>query len=198
MELTLNGLAEATIRTLRDPREGARMVLALDLTRRQRWDLLLLTVVFSAILAKISVLLSATDEADVGLFAASPFTLGLVQLVLMLFAVFTVHYFGRRMGGTGDFDGAIVIVAWLQFIMICLQLGQLLLLLVAPVLALLLGLAGLVLFFWMLTQFIMELHGFKSATAVFMGVFLSMFALAVLLSVLIGVSGVMVPGVSDV
>lgn len=198
MELTLNGLVGAAIRTLRDPREGARMVLALDLTRRERWDLLLLTVVFSAILAKVSVLLTATAEAEAGFFAASPFALGLVQLTLMLFAVFAVHHFGRRMGGTGTFDGAIVIVAWLQFIMICIQVAQILLMLVAPVLALLLGLAGLVLFFWMLTQFIMELHGFRSAMAVFMGVFLSMFALAILLSVLIGMSGVMVPGVTDV
>ena len=198
MDLSMQGLAEAVIRTVRDPREGARAVLSLDLTRRQRWDMLLLTVVFSAILAKFSVMMSATAEAEVGLFAASPFTLGLVQLVLMLFAVFAVYYFGRQMGGTGDFNGAIMIVAWLQFIMICLQIGQLLLLLVAPVLALLLGLIGLVLFFWMLTQFIMELHGFKSAMAVFLGVFLAMFGLAVLLSIVIGMSGLVVPGVSDV
>ncbi len=198
MELTLNGLLGAALRTLKDPREGARMVLALNLTRRERWDLLLLTVVFSAILAKFSVFLSAATDAEAGLFAASPFSLGLVQLALMLFAVFAVHYLGRRMGGSGDLDGAIVIVAWLQFIMICLQIAQLLLVLVAPALALLIGLAGLVLFFWMLTQFIMELHGFKSALTVFLAVFLSLFALAVLLSILIGLSGVIVPGVNDV
>ncbi|MGB5558633.1 MAG: YIP1 family protein [Paracoccaceae bacterium] len=198
MDLSLNGLTQAAIHTVKDPKAGARMVLSLDLTRRQRWDMLLLTVVFSAILAKLSVLMSGGEGSDVGVFAASPFTLGFVQLILMLFAVFAVHFVGRRLGGTGDFDGAIIIVAWLQFVMICLQLVQLALLLISPFLAFLVGVAGLVLFFWMLTQFIMELHGFKSATAVFLGIFLGLFAFAIVLSILIGMSGVEVPGVSHV
>jgi len=198
MDISLNGLLQATIRTLKDPRDGARMVLSLDLTRRQRWEALLLTVVLSAFLAKLSVEISGSDGSNVGLFAVSPFMLAVVQLVLMLFAVFTVDLVGRRMGGTGDFDGAITIVVWLQFIMICLQLAQILLLLVSPLLAFLLGIVGLILFFWMFTQFIMELHGFSSAISVLMAVFLSMVAFAVLMSVLIGVLGVTVPGVSDV
>ncbi len=198
MDLSLNGLTQAAIHTLRNPRAGARAVLDLDLTRRERWDLLLLTVVFSAILAKASVLIAGSPAAESGLFGASPFLLGVIQLCLMLIAIFAVHYVGRRLGGSGDLDGAIVLVAWLQFVMICLQLAQILALIVSPLLAFLLGIAGLVLFFWMLTQFIMELHGFKSATAVFLGIFLSMMALAVLLSILLGVLGVAGPGVSDV
>lgn len=198
MDLSLNGLAQAAILTIRDPRAGARMVLSLDVTRQDRWNMLLLTVVISAILAKVSVLLSGGGGSNVGFFAASPFMLGVVQLVLMLFAVFAIHYVGRRLGGTGNFDGAIILVVWLQFVMICLQLAQMLLLLVSPLLAFLVGIAGVGLFFWMLTQFIMELHDFKSPLTVFLGIFLGMFALAILLSVLIGMSGIVVPGVSDV
>ena len=48
MDFSLNGLLSAVILTLRDPRAGVRLVLSVDLTRRERWDLLLLTVVLSA------------------------------------------------------------------------------------------------------------------------------------------------------
>lgn len=195
MDLSLNGLSQAVIQTIRDPRSGARMVLSINLSRRERWEMLLLTVVLSAVLAKISVYLSGGSE-EVGIFAASPFALGAVQLVLMLFAVHAIDLVGRRMGGTGDLDGAIVLVAWLQFVMICIQILQIMLLLIAPVLSFLLGVAGLGLFFWMLTQFIMELHGFKSAMSVFTGIFLCLLGFAVIFSILIGVTGLTVPGSS--
>ncbi len=198
MDLTLSGLAQAAIRTIREPRSVARAVLSLDLTRQERWQMLLLTVVLSAILAKASALVAGDRAAETGIFAASPFTLGFIQLVVMLFAVFAVHHIGRRFGGEGDLGGAIVLMAWLQFVMICLQIVQIFAMMVSPALAFLLGLAGLILFFWMLTQFIMELHGFKSGMAVFLGISLSMVGFAVLLSILLGVSGVAVPGVSDV
>ena len=193
MDLSLNGLSQAVIQTIRDPRSGARMVLSIDLSRRERWEMLLLTVVLSAVLAKLSVYLSGGSE-EVGIFAASPFALGAVQLVLMLFAVHAIDLVGRRMGGTGDLDGAIVIVTWLQFVMICIQILQILLLLIAPVLSFLLGVAGLGLFFWMLTQFIMELHGFKSAMSVFTGIFLCLLGFAVVFSIVIGLTGLTVPG----
>lgn len=193
MDLSLNGLSQAVIQTIRNPRSGARMVLSIDLYRRERWEMLLLTVVLSAVLAKLSVYLSGGSE-EVGIFAASPFALGAVQLVLMLFAVHAIDLVGRRMGGTGDLDGAIVIVTWLQFVMICIQILQILLLLIAPVLSFLLGVAGLGLFFWMLTQFIMELHGFKSAMSVFTGIFLCLLGFAVVFSIVIGLTGLTVPG----
>ena len=193
MDLSLNGLSQAVIQTIRNPRSGARMVLSIDLSRRERWEMLLLTVVLSAVLAKLSVYVSGGSE-EVGIFAASPFALGAVQLVLMLFAVHAIDLVGRRMGGTGDLDGAIVIVTWLQFVMICIQILQILLLLIAPVLSFLLGVAGLGLFFWMLTQFIMELHGFKSAMSVFTGIFLCLLGFAVVFSIVIGLTGLTVPG----
>lgn len=198
MNFSINGLMNAVLLTLRDPRAGARMALDMSLTRRERWDLLFLTVVLSTLLAKLSSILSGSSDAELGVFSVSPFVLAMVQLVLMLFAVFAVDGVGRRAGGRGDLDGAIAIVVWLQFVMICLQALQILLLAVSPLFAFLLGIVGLVLFFWLLTQFIMELHGFRSAISVFLGVFLCLFAFAIMLSILLGFLGVIVPGVPHV
>ena len=198
MDFSLNGLLSAVILTLRDPRAGVRLVLSVDLTRRERWDLLLLTVVLSAILEKLSIFLTLTPDADLWILASPPLTLGLILLMLMLFAVYAVNFVGRRFGGHGDLNGAISILVWLQFVMICLQVVQLVLLVVSPLLAFFLGVVGLVLFFWLLTQFIMELHGFKSAVSVFLGVFLCLFAFATILSILLGMFSVVVPGVANV
>ena len=58
---------------------------------------------------------------------------------------------------------------WLQFIMALLQAVQLVAVLILPLLAALLGLVGLGLFFWLLTGFVAELHGFRSPMQVFAG-----------------------------
>lgn len=197
MNLTLPGLLQGALDTLRDPREGARAIMALHIERRQRWEILLLIVVLSAVLAQLTFLIAGSGGASIaGPFPASPFTLGIVQLFLLLAMVGGIHVIGRRAGGTGELDDAILLVAWLQFIMICLQVLQTAALFLLPPLSLLIGIAGLVLFFWLLTNFIAELHGFKSLTAILVGIMISMVAFAILLSILLGLSGVFLPEVS--
>ncbi|NCM97616.1 MAG: YIP1 family protein, partial [Rhodobacterales bacterium] len=70
----------------------------------------------------------------------------------------------------GRFDEALILVVWLQFVLLGLQAVQLVAYAVAPLLADLIGLATVALFFWLLTNFVAELHGFKSLGLVFVGV----------------------------
>jgi hypothetical protein len=44
-----------------------------------------------------------------------------------------------------------------------------------------LGLLGLVLFFWLLTNFVAELHGFKSLALTFIAILITVFTAAILL-----------------
>jgi hypothetical protein len=55
-------------------------------------------------------------------------------------------------------------------VMVALQLVQFVAFLLSPALAGMIGLAGLVLFFWLMSSFIAELHGFASRGAVFVGI----------------------------
>jgi hypothetical protein len=79
-------------------------------------------------------------------------------------------------GGTGTFPDALILMVWLQFILLCVQLVQVLAGVMLPVLADLIGLAGLGLLLWLLTNFVAELHGFRSLIAVFAGLVAGAFA----------------------
>jgi hypothetical protein len=77
---------------------------------------------------------------------------------------------------------------------VCIQVVQTALMLILPPLASIVGIVGLVLFMWLLTNFIAVIHGFRSLGQVFVMILLSMFVLAFILSILLTLFGVTVPG----
>jgi hypothetical protein len=64
-----------------------------------------------------------------------------------------------------------------------LQLAQLVVDMISPVMAGIIGLGGFVLFLWLMTAFIAELHGFRSRGLVFVGMVVSAFAAGLLIGV---------------
>ena len=197
MTPVLSFLIQAALQTVRNPRQGARQIMAIELERRERWETLLLIAVISAILAYFSVFVSALVDAEPSDFpvSLSPIMLGLSQLVVMLVMVFSIHLIGGWAGGHGDLDDAILLVAWMQFILICLQVAQILAVVIFPALAILLGLVGLVLVFVLLTIFVAELHGFRSIPGVFFSVLFVMVILATIIRFVFGQFGFDVIGV---
>jgi hypothetical protein len=117
-----------------------------------------------------------------------------IQLLLLVVMVFAIFWIGRAMGGTGSFEEAILLVAWLQFIMVCLQVIQAVALMFFPgVVVALIGMAGVALFLWLLTNFVAVLHGFSSLFQVFIMILVSAFAIAFGLSIILTLIGVTVP-----
>lgn len=195
MTLSLQMLLPMVWRTITNPREGAEEVLALGVPRQALWTILLLVLVLSIILGQITTLLvmAITGTAVEGPLA-NPMVTGGLQLVLLILAIFAIHVVGRALGGTGSLDEAILLVAWLQFVMVCIQVVQTALMLVLPPLATIVGIVGLVLFMWLLTNFIAVIHGFRSLGQVFVMILVTMFVLAFVLSILLTLAGVTVPG----
>jgi hypothetical protein len=178
-------------RTLDDPRAGARALLALGVPLPARTAGLLLVSVLSALLLHLGFLiLPATDDPIAQFMSQSPFRSALIQWVILIVTVFAIHRIGRAFGGRATLSDALLVVVWLQVIMLGVQVIQLLALILFAPLAGLLNLAGLVLFFWLFTSFIAEIHGFTSRWAVLAGVLGSGFAIAfclvVVLSMLFG------------
>jgi hypothetical protein len=178
-------------RTLDDPRAGARALLALGVPLPARTAGLLLVSVLSALLLHLGFLiLPATDDPIAQFMSQSPFRSALIQWVILIVTVFAIHRIGRAFGGRATLADALLVVVWLQVIMLGVQVIQLLALILFAPLAGLLNLAGLVLFFWLFTSFIAEIHGFASRWAVLAGVLGSGFAIAfclvVVLSMLFG------------
>jgi hypothetical protein len=193
MTLTMNGLFAMALRTIRNPREGATEVLSLGIPREALWPGLALVVVLSILLAQVTSLVM-TGSAGMEEMPVGPAATGFIQLLLLVVMVFAIFWIGRSMGGTGSFEETILLVAWLQFIMVCIQVVQTALMLVVPPFASLLGIAGLVLFMWLLTNFVAVIHGFRSLGQVFVMILVSLFVLAFVLSILLTLAGVTVPG----
>jgi Yip1 domain len=160
--------------TLQDPRQATRALLAEGVPMRARTGGLLLVAVVSALLASLQVGTSPQALDPLTAFMlASPFRAAVVQWLFLALSVVLIHRVGRAFGGRGTLPDALLIVVWLQLLTLALQVLQLIATLVAPPLAGIIGLGGFVLFLWLMTAFITELHGFASRGLVFLGMVLT-------------------------
>lgn len=179
--------------TISDPAGVARRLMALRLPMAARWQLLLLVVVASVILTEVTFLAAGAPSAMSGL-GANPLLAGLLQGALLLLMVGAVDRIGRALGGTGSFEDALLLVAWLQAVMACLQFAQLVTLLLLPPLSGLIAMASLAVFFWVLTGFVATLHGFRSRLQVFLMILVTLFAFSFVAASLLMLLGFRLPG----
>jgi hypothetical protein len=191
MDLSLAALAAEARLTLQDPRAGLRRILTMNPPMPARWMAFLLMAIGSAITTHLSFALVPVEDQDavIGVMQ-SPLRTAAMQGVLLLAIVQMVHWLGRMRGGTGSFPDTLLAMVWLQFLMLGLQVIQLVLMVLLPPLAALVNLAGFAIFLWLLTNFIAELHSFRSLLAVFGGIIFGMillgFGFAILLLILTG------------
>ena len=186
MPMRLRDLIQTGRLTLKDPRQGARVVLGWPFSVGELWLVLVLTAIVSALLAEF--LVAQTPEGvDPVLTAmmASPVWFAAIQFFGLAVLTAMVFGIGRQFGGTGGFAGALALIGWLQSILIVLQVAQIAALLVMPPLALIISLVSLVLFLWLLTSFTAELHGFRSLGRTFVGMIGAFLGVTVILSVIL-------------
>ncbi|WP_415233381.1 YIP1 family protein [Pseudorhodobacter sp.] len=183
MELTPGFLMRMMRDTLAAPRVAASTILGFGFAPVVGWLSLLLMAVASTLLTHVSFAMMPADaQAFWGTAMGSPLRTAMLQWVVLLLSVHAIHKVGRKLGGKGDLGDAVVLVAWLQFILLCVQIAQLVAQALVPPLADLLGILGLVLFLWLLTNFTAQLHGFKSLGLVFLGIILTIFSASVVLA----------------
>ncbi len=190
MDTSLSALTALLRETLTDPRSAARRILAFELPIQVRWLALVLVAVVSALLFHLSLPpmeMPEGEEISVPLVFRSPLFTAFIQAAVIAVTALVVHHVGARLGGRGRFEDGLLLVVWLQFILICLQVAQLAVGLLVPPLAEMLGIVALVLSLWLLTNFVAELHGFESLGKVFLGIMLTSFAMAVLLALVLTV-----------
>ncbi|TCP40854.1 Yip1-like protein [Rhodovulum marinum] len=186
--------------TLSNPRGGARAVLSLGLPEGVLWQMLVAIVSISVLLTQLGeYLVPAPMDPLTPVFRANPLLTAVVQGGLLVVTVYAIHVIGRRFGGRGDFAGALALTVWLQALMVGLQVVQTLFLVALPPVAGLVGLFGIGLFFWLLSHFVAELHGFFSAIKTFAAIIASMVAIILGMSLFMSILGITFGGaLSDV
>lgn len=192
MNLSLSNILSLIWATLRDPRGGLRFVLNQPLSMNDRWLVFGLAVILPTIL--IALVLMVVPVPEGMMLSLSPISLAVSQGFGMALMVLLAHFVGRMRGGRGTFAETLLTVAWLQIIMVIIQGTLLLLELALPMVASLIGLLATVLIFWLLTNFIVELHGFTSLPLTFLGIIgtlvVAVFLLALILAPFMGVPNV--------
>jgi hypothetical protein len=184
----LLGLARQSVA---DPVAAGRRLLALQLPRAALWEALALVACLSVILTELAAFVAPPPAPGLlTLLAANPVLAALVQGLLLVLMVQATWRIGRAFGGRGDLDGSLHVVVWTQTLLVGVQVLQLLALLIAPPFAALAGLAGIVLFFWLFSGFLMALHGFTSRGKVIFGIVASFVACAFAASLVLAVLGV--------
>jgi hypothetical protein len=171
--------------TLQDPTRAARELLAEGVPLSARTAGLLLVAVLSALLVSLQVG-DGTQAPDpiTAFMLGSPFRTAVLQWGFLALSVLLIHRVGRAFGGRGSLPDALLIVVWLQALMLGFQVAQLVVAPILPALAGLIALVSFVVYFWLLTHFIAELHGFASRGLVFVGMLLTGLATGFVLAVL--------------
>ncbi len=195
MPIDLAGLARLS---LTDPKAGAAAVLreAAGWPAPVLWQTGALVVLLSVILSELSAALTGGPRPPgvVGAVLANPLAMAAVQGVIFVIAVHATHRIGRLFGGQGGDAGALALVVWTQVLMLGVQAVQALAFIVMPGLGAMIGMASVVLFFWVFTNFVRVLHGFRSAGAVFVGIVASGLAIMFGVSMLLAFLGLLFPG----
>ncbi len=197
MEWNLPGLLSALRHSLQSPRDAMRQVIDSDPPMVARWIALVLVAIASTFLMLLSLAPVPAEELPPALLwaMASPLGLAAVHAAMLLVSVHLLYRLGRFRNGRGSFADSLTVLIWFQIIMLAVQAVQLAAQVALPVLAFPAYLAGTVLFFWLLTNFVAELHGFASLTMTLFGILVALavlilvlgFGLAVVFAVTVGV-----------
>ena len=121
---------------------------------------------------------------DLNLIAAivsdNPFIFVILQCAILLMISLIITFGGQFFSGEGTFNNALAGVLWINFILVGVNLFQILLIISIPILADFLALLASLWSLWALVVFSKELHGFNSLVVTGM-VGLILFTLAVLI-----------------
>ena len=179
--------------TVIDPRGVARRELLARLPMNARWLALAVVVVLSVLLGHVTLRLTMAPTGMMGGLLAGPFASLVLQGGVLLIMALAAHQVGRLMGGGGNFPDALLLIAFLQGIMLVIQVLQIAALLLLPPLSGILSLFGFAVFLWVLTGFVAEMHGFRSLLGVMGMIVATAFGMAFLIALILAMLGVAPP-----
>lgn len=168
--------------TIYQPQVAARSLLDLRLSANEVWEALALASALNALMFFITI----TLFPPVGGFAimiGSPIVMALVLFVVMTVGAASLFFTGRLLAGAAQFTDILVMVTWLQFMRLAVQVAGFVLMILLP------GLAGMAMFLaglygmWILLNFLNVAQGFASLGKTAGNLFFSFIALTMVLSV---------------
>lgn len=177
-------------RTFRDPQAAARALIDVELPAEARWTAVALVSVLALIGLNLALWMGPATGPTVFSAMAQMWPGLAVQVLSILLLAGVMVLAGRIQGGQGRFADALVLVAWIEFIMVLSQAVQIVAMLLLPGLSLLVSLGSLLLFVWLMTHFTAALHRLPSLGRVMMALIGGFVGIVVLAAMVLGALGI--------
>jgi hypothetical protein len=179
------------LQSLTQPRVGLRTILSIPSQRSDLinagWLVIILNLILTASLTLFGPIPPETPSTV-------PLATSAIMQALSLFGgAFIVHRVGAFFGGTGNFDGSLKLIIWVNFILFLMQLPILLFSFLGQEIVALAMILVLLIAITQLTATIMELHGFTEVLPVLFGILGSSIAFGIALLFALGLLGVNLP-----
>ena len=179
------------LQSLTQPRVGLRTILSIPSQRSDLINAGWLVIILNLILtASLTLFGPIPPESP----STVPLATSAIMQALSLFGgAFIVHRVGAFFGGTGNFDGSLKLIIWVNFILFLMQLPILLFSFLGQEIVALAMILVLVVAITQLTATIMELHDFTEVLPVLFGILGSSIAFGIALLFALGLLGVNLP-----
>ena len=177
------------LQSFRDPSTAAHRLLALRLDPAILWLGLVLVSVLNALLF-FALQMAMPGGGQMGGMGMGPVAYAGTTAAALAACVVGLTYVGRALGGQGDIGAMLLVVSWLQFVGLVMQVVLVVVGLALPMLAMGLTIGFLFISLWITLHFLSVGHGFSSLLRAFAVVFLTAIVLSFALSFVISALGI--------
>lgn len=181
--------------SLQNPREAAKLVIAMGVPERALWIALALVVVLTSLVMSAVLQAVPLPEDDLGqilaaspLFA-SPIAATIIRMGQAILAVYLVFWVGRTLGGQGTLQDVLGVITLLQIVSFVLLTGITLVGFVFPLLSSMAFLAFIGWLLWSVITYIDEAHEFENMFKAVGVLFISFIGVIIGMSLLMAVVG---------
>lgn len=200
--------------TMRNPRAGAKKVLALELPPQVLWIALTLTAILTSLFMAGRLLANPLTADEIqeamatpqgqqalniyALFTESPFFVTLMLWGFSVLTVFMLYWAGKAFGGRGSLAEVLCVFTLLQVVTLVASAGIWLVALVLPALAALGSLLLMIWSVWAIVSFLDVAHGYDSLLKAFGVVVMAILGTVFGVSLIMGVIGGLAVGLIGV
>ncbi len=177
--------------SVRDPGAAIAALKGLGVGRRESWLTIFLAASVGAIMSWLLMRTLPGAEAGMDRLASQPMGMALLQVGAAALFAALVDRVGRLFGGTGRFDDALLVTAWIEVAMLVVQIPQILVSIALPAIGGILSLLSFALYFVLAVQLIRAVHGFRNPLLVALGIVGTVFVAGFALSLLAASLGIM-------
>ncbi len=182
--------------TIRDPSRAASILRQIHMDRQVSWLILLLAITLNTLTYFASIPLLGVPAELAFPLLTKPYLVFLMLGITTVIFVFAFYWVGRALEGKATFDTILLMVGWLQYMRLAIQVGSLVLMLVSPGISQIFVMAAGIYGLWVVVNFLKQAHGFETLGKAVAVLIFSALGMTVGLSVLLSLCATTVIGMT--